>query len=104
MYRIGWYRQGQSSVPRSVSLQGDEPDFALPIGLLISTPFGPGQMVYDVENWYLVSDGAPKYESYISHDFIFGVTVLDGYMEPLRCCFFREDDKFPDGFSPYMSV
>ena len=57
--------QGQWSVPRSVSLQGDKPDFGLPIGLLISMPFGPSQMVYDVESWYFTSDDAPEYESYI---------------------------------------
>ena len=80
--------QGQWVVPRSVSLQGDKPDFGLPIGLpiglLVSMLFGPGQMVYDVESWYFTSDGTPEYESYISHDFIFGVTVLDGYLELLR--------------------
>ena len=96
--------QGQWLVPRSVSLQGDKPDFGLPIGLLISMPFGPSQMVYDVESWYFTSDGAPEYESYIRHDFIFGVMVLDGYLEPSRRCFFLEDDEVPDGSGLYMVV
>ena len=97
---ISSYIQDQLVVPRSVILHGDKPDF----GLLIGMPFGPGQMVYDVECWYFTSDRAPEYESYISHDFVSGVTVLDGYLEPSRCCFFLEDYKVPDGSGPYVVI
>ena len=87
-------------VPRSVILQGDKPD----LGLLISMPFGPSQMVYDVECWYFTSYGAPEYESYISHDLVWGVTVLDGYLEPSMCCFLLEDYEVLVGSGPYMVI
>ena len=62
-------------IPRSVALQGNNPD----VGLLISMPFGPSQMVYDV-------------------------TVLDGYLEPSRFCFLLEDYIVQDGSSPYVVI
>ena len=83
-------------VPRSVILQGDKPDLGLLIGLLISMPFGQSQMVY--ECWYFTSDGAPEYENYISHDLVLGVAVLDGYLDPSRCCF------LPDCSGPYVVI